>query len=187
MATYPKDRFDDLPRDLQRRGAHRAPPKRGRGWIGLVWALVATVALIAIGLTALSLIGDHRAQPAGAPAAANTVAPSPSSTATAAAPKVDPKLPLTILNGTTTSQLANKAGDLLVGEGWKGAAEGVGTRLNAAEHDVAQTVVVYSDPTHESAARALVRALGVGVVRQGNDYPGSPVTIVLGTDYHPAA
>jgi hypothetical protein len=185
MATYLRDRFDDLPRDLQRRGAHRAPPKRGRGWIGLVWALVATVALIAIGLTALSLIGNTRATP-DSPAAVTTAAPSPSSAATAA-PKIDPELPLTILNGTTTPQLANKAGDLLVEQGWKGAAEGVGSRLNAAKHDIAQTVVVYSDPAHESAARALVLALGVGVVRQGNEYPDSPVTIVLGSDYHPAS
>src|SRR5689334_16419557 len=46
MASYPKDRFDELPEDLERVGAHRSPKKKGGGWIGFAWAALATIVLI---------------------------------------------------------------------------------------------------------------------------------------------
>lgn len=177
MATFPKDRFDEVPDDLLRRGAHRAPHKRTRGWIGLLWAVIATVLLIALGLTVLSLITNREEEPP---------APTPSvSTAPTASPKLDPNVPLTILNGTPVPELANQVGDKLVKEGWKGAVEGVGSRLSASSRDVKKTVVFYSDPANESAARALIASLGTGQVRLSNDYPASPITILLGADYRP--
>jgi len=56
MASYPKDRFDQLPEDLQRIGAHRGPAKKGRGWIGFAWALLATGVLIFGGLFAIGKV-----------------------------------------------------------------------------------------------------------------------------------
>lgn len=184
MATFPKDRFDELPEDLLRRGAHRAPPKRGLGWVGLLWALIATVLLIVLGLSVLSLITNRDNPTAGDYVGA--ASPSASSTPTAAA-KVDPKIPLTILNGTPTPQLADQVGDKLVKEGWKGAVEGVGSRLTASDRAVEKTIVFYSDAANEGAARALVASLKVGGVRLSNDYPASPITILLGADYKPGA
>ena len=188
MATYPHDRFDELPDDLLRRGAHRAPPRNGRGWIALLWAVVATVVLIVGGLTVLSLITNRdnpfTSQYVATPDASSSAAPSSTPTAE---PKLNPDIPLTILNGTTTAQLAKQVGDKLVAEGWKGAEEGVGSRLNASENTVQKTVVFYTDPANEGAARALVAALKVGEVRLSNDYPASPITVLLGSDYTPGA
>jgi hypothetical protein len=109
---------------------------------------------------------------------------SPSATPTAPA-KLDPNIPLTIVNGTPTARLANRIGDDLVKEGWKGAALGIGSRLTASAPDVDKTVVYYADPSEEGAARALVAALKVGEVQLSDDYPGSPITIVVGSDYQP--
>lgn len=182
MAEFPHDRFDELPDDLLRRGAHRAPPRRGRGWIALLWAVIAAIILIAAGLTVLALITNQDS--ASRSSYVSSPSASPSTTPTAQA-KLDPDIPLTIVNGTTTDRLANSIGDELVKEGWKGAALGVGSRLTANTPDVKETVVYYSDPLDEGAARALVASLKVGDVRLSDDYPGSPITIVVGSDYKP--
>ena len=84
-----------------------------------------------------------------------------------------------------TRGLANQVGDELVAEGWDGAAVGVGSRANASSQDIDKTVVYYSDPADEAAARALVLALKVGDVVLSDDFPGSPVTILIGSDYRP--
>ncbi|MEO6504492.1 MAG: LytR C-terminal domain-containing protein [Terrimesophilobacter sp.] len=186
MAIYPHDRFDELPDDLLRRGAHRAPPRKGRGWIAVLWAVVATMVLVAGGLMVLSLI-TNRGNPFSSQYVSTPSASATSSSTPTAEAKLDPDIPLTILNGTTIAQLANRVGDTLVAKGWGGAAEGVGSRLNASEHNVEKTVVYYSDPANEGAARALVASLKVGEVRLSNDYPASPITVLLGSDYKPGA
>ncbi len=189
MAThFPQDRFDGLPGDLERVGAHRAPARRGRGWIGFAWAALATGVLVAAGVVGLAVFTSSLAFDlpfTGTDAAASD--PPAESASPTAEPQLDPAIPITVLNGTTTTGLANTVGDLLVGEGWEGAAIGVGSRSSAATQDVAATAVFYSDPANEAAARALVQSLGVGAVRLGNDYPNSPMTVVLGADYVPPA
>ena len=182
MANFPQDRFDEVPTDLQRVGAHRAPKKKGRGWIGFAWAVLATVVLTGAGLAALAAVdsninfnffpGEKTAEPIP------TVIPT-------AEPTLAPEIPLTILNGTPTVGLSNQVGDALVALGWNGATEGVGSRANASANDVEQTIVYYADPTLEGAARGLVQALGVGDVRLSTDFPGSQITVVIGLDYKP--
>ena len=103
-----------------------------------------------------------------------------------------------MLNGTTTTGLANTAADALVAAGWCGATgtssaeEGpcagtgvTGSRANAGADDVEATVVFYPDASDEGAARALVQSLGVGEIRLSNDYPESPLTVLLGSDFVP--
>ena len=51
----PKDRFDDLPADARRLGAHRADNPRTLGAAGWVIALVATLALLS-GLGAMRVL-----------------------------------------------------------------------------------------------------------------------------------
>ena len=184
MAAYPKDRFDELPDDVLRVGAHRAPAKRGRGWFGFLWAVLATAVLIVAGIIALSIINDDFRLPF-LPEASETPTETPTEEPTAE-PVVDAEVPITVLNGTPLSGLANTVGDLLVAEGWNGAGEGIGSRANAAVRDIEETVVYYSSPELEGAARGLVLALKVGDVRLSDDYPASPITIVLGEDYAPA-
>lgn len=186
MADFPQDRFDDVPAEVQRVGAHRAPKKKGRGWVGLGWAVLATVILTTVGLIGLAAINNNiNFDLPFLPGQGQEETPTPTPTPTAE-PTLAPDVPLTILNGTTTTGLANTVGDALVAQGWAGAAEGIGSRANAASSDIEETVVYYADPSYEGAARGIVLALGVGDIRLSTDYPGSPVTVVIGSDYTPA-
>jgi hypothetical protein len=176
---YPTDRFDDIPVG-GRIGAHRAPPRRGGGWVRFAWAALATGILVAAGVIGLSLLGPSG--DVGLPFVPASASPS-ESVAPSVAPSLDAAVPITVLNGTTTTGLAGAVGDLLVDRGWGGAAIGIGTRAGADESDIRSTVVYYGDASHEAAAKALVEDLGVGVARQSDRYPESPVTVVLGYDY----
>lgn len=182
MANFPPDRFDNVPPDLQRVGAHRAPKKKGRGWIGFAWAVVATILLTGAGLFGLAAI-DSSINFDFFPAE-KTPTPTPTPTPTAE-PTIDAETPLTILNGTPTPRLDTQVGDALVARGWGGAAEGVGSRANASTRDVEETTIYYADPSLEGAARGLVLALGVGDIRLSTDFIGSEITIVIGLDYKP--
>ncbi len=185
MAETPHDRFDDVPRGVLRVGAHRAPRKKGRGWLGLGWAVLATVILTTAGLIGLAAINNNiNFDLPFFPGEQGPETPTPTQTPTAE-PTLAPDVPLTILNGTPTAGLANQVGDALVAQGWGGAAVGVGSRANAATRDIEETIVYYADPTYEGAARGLVLALGVGDIRLSTDYPGSPITVVIGADYRP--
>ena len=190
MATLPRDKFDEQPDDLLRVGAHRAPRKKGRGWVAFAWAALATVVLVGAGLYGLSrftdgLSFDFGGQPQG------TAAATPTPTATAA-PVADPTtidparlITVTVLNGTESTGLQNTVGDTLAAAAWP-----VGARTQASQKDVAETFVYYSDPANEDVARGLVAALGIGDIRLSDAFTGAPVTVVLGADYvaaHPPA
>lgn len=185
MANFPQDRFDEVPTDLQRVGAHRAPKKRGRGWLGFAWAVLATVILTGGGLVGLAAINSSINFDLPFFQAEETQTPTPTATPTAE-PTLDPDVPLSILNGTPVPGLASQVGDTLVEQGWKGASEGIGSRANASARDIEETMVYYADPIYEGAARGLVLALGVGDIRLSTDYPGSAITLVVGADYAPA-
>jgi hypothetical protein len=188
MATRIRDRFDEIPDDLHRVGAHRAPARRGRGWIAFAWSALATVALIAGGLFALTLLNpDLEIRVPGVdtaePTAGAEAPPVGDDGEAAAEPALDPALPISVINGTPTTGLATTVGDFLVAQGWGGAAQGVGSRATAATSDVETTQIFYSDPANEAAARMLVEHLGVGELRLANDYPASPMTVLIGADY----
>lgn len=183
MAKYPKDRFDSVPDDLLRTGAHRAPAKKGRGWIGFAWAAFATLVLVVAGLYGLSVMTGRIHLPFQAQSAAPSVTPTPTSTPTAA-PKLDATVPITVLNGTATQGLATKVGDYLVTQGWAGAGIDIGTRANASSDKIAETIVYYKNAADEGAARALVETLKVGTVRLTTDF-NDRITVVVGTDYKP--
>ena len=88
MASFPRDQFDDIPDDLVRVGAHRATAKKGRGWLNLLWAILAVAVLILVGLFALS-----RLDPTNFPLPIfNQQTPTPTPTPTpTATPVTDPK------------------------------------------------------------------------------------------------
>jgi len=185
MAAQPKDRFDKLPEDLKRIGAHRGPKKKGGGWVGFAWALLATGVLIFGGLWGLSkFVGVDVGLPIFDQAPTPT--PTPSVTPTAD-PVLDPTtidaarlIKVTVLNGTPAVGLENTVGDALTAVGWA-----VAGRTNAGEKDVEKTVVYYSDPANEDVARGLVVSLGKGEIRLvGADvFPNMPLTAVIGLDY----
>lgn len=185
MPKYPKDQFDDIPADLARVGAHRAPAKSGRGWITFAWAALFTGIFVAAGVFGLSLLNGQGFLSEGE----NTALPSASPSQTAD-PVLDPTtidparaITITVLNGTPTVDLETAAGTALRTAGWP-----VGTFALASDREIKTTTVYYSNPADEDIARGLVLALGTGDVLESTAFLGAPVTIVLGADYEaPAA
>jgi len=173
---YPKDRFDSIPNDLRRIGAHRTPRPRGRGWIGFGWAVLATVILIGLGVFGLSLVNGSISFKGVTPSLSSTPTPTPTPTIV---PTVDPNLSVFVLNGTSTSGLANLVGDKLVAAGWK-----VDSRANASDTDLAKTIVYYSDPKNQAAALGVAQSLPGATVAETQDYvaTGADLTVVVGSD-----
>jgi hypothetical protein len=183
MANFPKDRFDSVPEDLLRVGAHRAPARKGGGWLAFAWAALATLVLIAAGLYGLSALKGSLQLPFVQASQTPTASATPKPTPTAS-PKLDATAPITVLNGTKTVGLATTVGDYLVKQGWTGAGTDLGTRANASSNTIDKTLVYYTTPEAEAAARALVQTLGVGDVRLSDSF-NDRLTIVLGSDYKP--
>jgi len=183
--SHPKDRFDHLPHSTERVGAHRAPTKKGRGWVAFWWALAATVLLIGIGVAVLAALnnrlsfdlpGTSPSSSASAPAVTPTTAPTAVAT-------VDPGLSVTVLNGTAGAGVAADVGDLLTAAGWT-----VGALSNASTEDVPKTIVYYADAKLEGAARGVAASLPGADVLLATDFAesGADLTVVVGNDYVPA-
>jgi hypothetical protein len=189
MVSYPKDRFDETPDDIERVGAHRGPKRRGRGWIGLAWALLATGTLVFGGLFALSqYLGDDLGIPLFATPEEPIITPKPEAPV---APLTDPTtidparaLTIDVFNGTAESGLQTVVLDKLATEGWP-----VGSATNASARDIEETYIYYSNPADEDVASGLVSALGLGEIRfiEPDIFPAAPITIVLGSDYNPSS
>lgn len=197
---YPKDRFDTAPENLQRVGAHRSP-RRGRGWTGLLWALLAVVILVGLGVLGLFLINGNvnfsspRAGSGGTPSATAApttsapASPTPSQTPSATptpTPTVDPSLSVRVLNGTKARGLAASVSKTLTSDGWT-----VGTVGDASRGDFTQTVVYYSDPANRQAALALVQSLtgakAKAELSRAYATRTADLTVVVGSDYSTAA
>lgn len=184
MASFPKDQFDTMPEDLARVGAHRAPPRKGRGWVAFAWAALATGVLIFGGLFSISaILGIDLGLPFLTAASTPTPTPTPTPTMDPIAPsKLDPArgIKITILNGTAQAGLQNTVSTELTTDGWV-----VDTATQASQNNVDYTTVYYSDPKNEDVARGVVVSLGVGTIQlvPADTFPGAPITVVLGGDY----
>jgi hypothetical protein len=179
---YPRDRFDDIPDDLQRVGAHRAPRPKGRGWIAVGWAALAVVILVGAGIFGLSLVSgsiSFHGSPNSSSAGTGSRTPTPTPTPTIV-PTVDPSLSVNVLNGTTTEGLGGTVSDVLTKAGWK-----VGAVANADKQDLTQTVVYYSDPKNQAAALGVAQSLPGATVEQSQAFAdtGADLTVVVGSDY----
>ncbi|RUQ99027.1 LytR C-terminal domain-containing protein [Labedella endophytica] len=191
--SHPRDRFDaKSPTEPVRVGAHRAPERRGRGWIAFAWAAAATVVLVIVGIVGLQLITDRLDLDAVFPQQEESQAASPSATAEPSPAVVDPAALVTVLNGTETAGLAADAVEQLAADGWS---QNIAVS-NADQTDVATTIVYYQDASQEGAARGLAESLGVGAITLSDDFaidaaegeePILQLVVVLGDDYVPPA
>lgn len=188
MAKFPHDRFDEVPDDLDRVGAHRAERRPGRGWIGFAWAALATGVLVGAGVVYLGVANNSfqfvnpTSSSSGTPDAeapeTDTATPTPSVVPQTDPSQVDPDVTtITVLNGTTTTGLAGTASTALEDAGWT-----VGTQGNA-NGTVATSTVYYSAAADEAVALGLAQQLGFTDVELSDAFPGAAVTIVLGADY----
>jgi hypothetical protein len=170
--TRARDRFDDVPVDLARVGAHRAPARR-RGLVTFAWAALATGVLVGAGVLGLGVIEQG----------VGTVGDTSSASAAAAAPSatVDPAAAVVVLNATKTSGLAAGAAATAKGDGWK-----VVSTANADAQDVKLSTVYYGDKSAQGAALGLAKSLGIGRTAQSDRFDVSGqtrLTVVLGADF----
>jgi hypothetical protein len=185
MATFPQDQFDRVPAELKRVGAHRAPAKRGRGWIAFAWGALATGVLVIGGLYGLSRVNPDIAFELPNFGGGEEPAPSASPSTSMVPPITDPaqvpeevKVTISVFNASSTDGLQNVAADAVKDAGWPNPA-----RFNATKRDQSTTTVYYRSADYEGIARGMVELLGVGKVVLSDAFPGAPITIVVGEDY----
>ncbi|MGC0370180.1 LytR C-terminal domain-containing protein [Microbacterium sp. SLBN-111] len=156
-STFPRDRFDDLPDEGGRVGAHRAQRPRSRGWAVFFWALLATVVLIIVGVFGV-LVASGRISLGG------EAEPTPTPTETTPA-AIDTSYSVLVLNGTADAGLAGNLRDQIVALGWSGDAVQTG---DSDTTDFATTTVYYRGPEDEQAARGLADAIGGAEIAQSD-------------------
>lgn len=189
MASFPRDQFDDVPHDVDRVGAHRAPRRRGRGWIAFGWATLATAVLVVAGLFALTLF-DPKFEVPFLPAESETPSATPTVIQTAE-PVTDPTtldpafldtITISVLNGTPTQGLSNLAADQIAAAGWPDP-----SRAAASDTAETETYVYYPSAEYEGVARGIMQLIGAVDVRMSDAFPTATITVVLGADYVPPA
>lgn len=161
---YPKDRFDDFPGSLKRRGAHRAPRGRGSKLASWLIALASFVLLVGIGVGVMWMI-DRQVQftsqaedeATTETTAAETAEPETTPTPTGPEATQDPNIAVTVLNGAGVSGLAGATSDLLTGDSWN-----VVVVTDADSSDYATTIVAVGSEDDLGAALGVVETLGFG-------------------------
>jgi hypothetical protein len=178
MTAFEKDRFDAIPDAYPRVGVHRAHPGRLRGAAPVLWSLLATVGLVAVGIVGVETFSARFAD-TGASQSPDGAVPVEAAIAEVPAQAVfSADEAITVLNGSATQGLATTVGDRLEEGGWT-----IGTAASAVQDDVATTAVYYADPLDEGAARGVALALGIGLVERSDAFPGSSLTVVIGNDF----
>ncbi|MCM3695889.1 LytR C-terminal domain-containing protein [Microbacterium oleivorans] len=153
-----KDRFDDVPHHPARVGAHRAENPRLRVGVIVLWSVVATVAIVAVGVLS-TMFATGRLD----------FAPRSESTATSqvVAPQVDTSYQVLILNATPDAALGQAVRDDVIAAGW---AEADVEESNASSDDFPTTTVYYGTAADEAAARGLADAIGGAEVSLDDTY-----------------
>ena len=185
MANFRTDQFDNLPENIARVGAHRGPKVKGRGWIGFMWALLATAVLIVGGLYVLSVLNKSVSFFGGNVGAEASDTPSSSPTPQVT-PITDPasikarKITVTVLNGTDIAGAQTQAGKVLKTAGWN-----VTSEATASESNIKQTTVYYTNAVNKDVAEGIQLALGTGNIQltSTNIYAGAAIVVVIGSDY----
>ena len=182
MANFRTDQFDTLPENIDRVGAHRGPKVKGRGWVTFAWAVLATVILVVGGLFVLSIFDNSIKFGLGGGTAAS---PTPTGTPTPViTPIEDPttiaarKITVTVLNGTAVAGLQNKAAAKLTAKGWN-----VIATANSTATNIKTSTVYYAAAADKDVAEGIQILLGAHDVQFSNAFLGSPITVVVGSDF----
>lgn len=174
---FPTDQFDQLPEHPARVGVHRAAPRKYRRLKYVGWMLLAVVVLSGVGIGTVVVIDNGLFTAADDTAKAGAISATPSAT-------IDASVPITVLNGTSTSSLDESAAEQLTKAGFT-----IGSSSNSNENTLTESTVYYSAPQYESVARGAANALGITAVKQSTAFANidSNVTVLLGSDFTPAA
>lgn len=169
---YPKDRFDELPKQA-RVGAHRIVARPRRFALYLLSILLGVIVLTAAGIVAVQVIGAD----VSSFVSEEEQAPRPPQVK----PELDPEAPVVVLNGTRMPGFGGIIDNIITQNNW-------GTILfstEAASHDVEISAIFYASSADEAAALGLARELGGVSVYQSDDYTdfGAKLVVLLGADY----
>ncbi len=148
-----------------------------RGWVVLLWAVLATIVLITVGIFGtLLMTGRVVLIPTPEP----TVAPLPVVT-----PVVDTTYDVLVLNATPEQGLATRMKDVVVAGGW---AEDAVLASEAGSTDFPETTIYYYRPEDAAAAAGLAEVIGGAKLEQSDVYQpaddpeAKQLTIVIGLD-----
>ncbi len=155
-----------------------------RGGVVFLWALAATIVLIALGIFGTLIVSGKV-----------TLFPTPTPSATptpVVTPVIDTTYTVLVLNATPETGLATQFRDKIVAAGWP--ADNV-SASGAGSTDFPTTTVYYALPSDQAAALGLAQVVGGAAVAQSNAYqatddPGTPddesqakqLTVVIGVD-----
>lgn len=148
-----------------------------RGWVVLLWAVLATIVLVAVGIFGTLLVSGRVVL---FPTPTPTASPLPVVT-----PVVDTTYEVLILNATPEVGLATQMKDVVVGAGW---AEDTVSAGEAGSTDFAETTVFYYLPTDEAAAAGLAEVIGGAKIAQSDVYQptddpeAKQLAVVIGLD-----
>ncbi|WP_221585864.1 LytR C-terminal domain-containing protein [Microbacterium sp. G2-8] len=173
--SFPRDRFDDVPREPARIGAHRAPHPRFRWVVVLLWWLLAVLVLTGAGILGFLALSQNDTIDLPSPGSAAEQTAEPEA-------EIDTSYAVLVLNGTGDDQAADAVRQSVLDAGW---AEDAVVPFDADATDVATTTVYYSDEADAAAARGLAGALGVGAVEQNAEFDEMSeggLTVVVGLD-----
>lgn len=169
------DSFDKVQRS-RRVGVHRKPRKRGAGWMRLLWIILATAVLSAIGIILVVIGPENLLLPQGGTSQEAVVEEEEQVT-----PRVDPETTVTILNGTSTAGLGDEVATIIT-EDELGTVEFVG---NAADQSAKISAIFFSKPEDEALALGLGQKLG-GIspyLREEYASYGTQLIVLIGADY----
>ncbi|MBO3663824.1 LytR C-terminal domain-containing protein [Microbacterium stercoris] len=168
--SYPRDRFDDVPRQPARVGAHRAEMPRSSRGVTWLWAALATVVLTIAGIVGFLVLSQRVDVLPDPPAATPTVAP-----------VIDTTYTVWVLNGTSTGGVAEQVGSELIEAGWP---QDLVVPTETDETDFAKTTVYFSKPEDEAAAYGVAEAIGGALVQQSDKYASDQkeLRVVVGLD-----
>ena len=175
IEKFATDRFDDVPPEIQRVGAHRSTIRSKSPWMIFAWAALVT-GIIVGGSTTYILGSSGKLQAFLFPMSTPTPTPTPTAT-----PTVAPDILVNVFNATPIVGLATTVGDQLAAAGVL-----VGVKSNASVTDTKKTIVFYSTKGNEGAARGVCVALNNSCqIKLTSAYASSqaPLTLVLGADY----
>jgi len=180
----PKDRFDGLPNEPGRVGAHRGAVRRGGGWLGFLLILIGIVVLTAAGFLVATNVFKIKLdfefpflpQFTQTPSATPTTPPP---TTSDPAEAVARGLSIMVLNGTPVEGLQDQVGGDLSAAGWP-----ISTTGTTGTRQIEDTIVYYADAANADIARGLVQVLGFGEAKPVSPdvYPGQSIIIVIGMD-----
>ncbi len=148
-----------------------------RGWVVLLWAVLATIVLVAVGIFGTLIVtGRVVLFPTPTP----SVTPLPIVT-----PIVDTTYDVLVLNATPEQGLATRMKDVVVAAGW---AEDTVLASEAGSTDFPETTIYYYLPTDEAAAAGLAEVIGGAKLEQSDVYQpaddpeAKQLTVVIGLD-----